>query len=261
MSYIIRVKNTPGESLSGRFIYGPSTPAQVKREGYHFGTEREKAWPFPSRKQAAQKARIVERHMSQPPGWMEVIPPERETDDSPLSPDGGARFDYEVELTTKKDGTKRTIFGYAASPAAARARAVSIYKDDLQGFRVIRTVLEHAPRSTPLAQLAGTWEPDPETNLRSFHLTDAKGRRAAAEVDGGHLHRAYEFLAQAKPAAAWKTLDLLMTLRQAFREDTVNGHDADLDELRAGAPSKARVMAYLAGARVRDEAHHGTRTF
>ena len=71
--YIIRVKKAPGESLAGRYIHGPSTPAEVKRLGYHFGTEAEKAWPFPSEKQAVLKARIVERHMSQPVGWMEVL--------------------------------------------------------------------------------------------------------------------------------------------------------------------------------------------
>lgn len=73
MNYIIRVKEAPGETLSGRYIHGPSTPAEVKQRGYHFGAEREKAWPFPTEKQAANKARIVERHMSMPAGWMEVL--------------------------------------------------------------------------------------------------------------------------------------------------------------------------------------------
>lgn len=73
-TFIIRVKPAPGESLSGRYIHGPKTPAQVKRDGYWFGPEREGAWPFPTEAQARNKARIVERHMSQTPGWMEVLP-------------------------------------------------------------------------------------------------------------------------------------------------------------------------------------------
>lgn len=73
-TYIIRVKIASGETLAGRYIEGPSTPAQVKSLGYRFGQDRAKAWPFPSIAQAANKARIVERHMSMPPGWMEVLP-------------------------------------------------------------------------------------------------------------------------------------------------------------------------------------------
>lgn len=72
MSYIIQVKETG--ALEGRYIEGPCGPREVKRSGYRFGQDRAKAWPFPSKKQAAHKARIVERHMSMPPGWMEVIP-------------------------------------------------------------------------------------------------------------------------------------------------------------------------------------------
>lgn len=73
-TFIIRVKESPGDKLSGFYIQGPRTPYQVKRNGYCFLSTRQDAWPFPSEAQARNKARIVERHMSHAPGWMEVLP-------------------------------------------------------------------------------------------------------------------------------------------------------------------------------------------
>ena len=59
----------PRDSLAGRFLEGPRTPKQVKRDGYGFAKEVSKAWPFASQRQANAKARIVERHM----GWGEGV--------------------------------------------------------------------------------------------------------------------------------------------------------------------------------------------
>lgn len=79
-TYIIRVAELSGDALSGRYIEGPRTPAEVKRDGYGFGRDRAKAWPFPNQRQAAHKARIIERHMSQPRGWIDVLPGEIDTE-------------------------------------------------------------------------------------------------------------------------------------------------------------------------------------
>ena len=47
------------------YLEGPLDPWYVKRYGYKFTAERWKAWPFPSEKSAANKARIVNKHI----GW------------------------------------------------------------------------------------------------------------------------------------------------------------------------------------------------
>ena len=48
-----------------QYLHGPRTPETVKRLGYGFTLDPDKAWPFESRAKAAAKARIVTRHM----GW------------------------------------------------------------------------------------------------------------------------------------------------------------------------------------------------
>lgn len=55
--------------LAGKYLEGPCDAKQVKRHGYGFTVCARGAWPFRSRKQAAAKARIVERHM----GWGEGV--------------------------------------------------------------------------------------------------------------------------------------------------------------------------------------------
>ena len=59
----------PRDSLAGRYLEGPRDPKKVKRDGYGFTTDPAKAWPFPTKKQAEAKARIIERHM----GWGEGV--------------------------------------------------------------------------------------------------------------------------------------------------------------------------------------------
>lgn len=52
------------EWFIGKYIEGPRTPSQVKRYGYGFTDNKEKAWPFPSEARACAKALIVSKHMS-----------------------------------------------------------------------------------------------------------------------------------------------------------------------------------------------------
>lgn len=59
----------PRNSLAGKYLEGPRDAKTVKRHGYGFTTDPEKAWPFPSEKQAKAKALIVDRHM----GWGEGV--------------------------------------------------------------------------------------------------------------------------------------------------------------------------------------------
>lgn len=73
--HILRVKEA-GE-LNNRYIHGPRTPQEVRKLGYHFCQLAWHAWPFPNARQAAHKARIVERHMSKPQGWIELVPARR----------------------------------------------------------------------------------------------------------------------------------------------------------------------------------------
>jgi hypothetical protein len=68
-SFVIKVVKVfpwePKDSLTGRYLEGPRSPAKVKQDGYGFTDDPAKAWPFPTRKQAQRKAAIVDRHM----GW------------------------------------------------------------------------------------------------------------------------------------------------------------------------------------------------
>jgi hypothetical protein len=52
------IRTTPGQ-----YLQGLRTPAEVRKLGYRFTTDRAAAWPFPTEKQAAAKLRVVSRHM------------------------------------------------------------------------------------------------------------------------------------------------------------------------------------------------------
>lgn len=56
--------------LAGQCLQGPRTPQKVKRDGYGWTFDPAEIWTFPSKKQAAQKCRIVERHMDWGEGVM-----------------------------------------------------------------------------------------------------------------------------------------------------------------------------------------------
>ena len=158
-----------------------------------------------------------------------------------------------VEITFAGGSQKVANFGRRESAEKAEADAVEIYK--AKSARVLRVTLEHAPDATPVGELIDTWE------ARAYILRDGAGRAATSEHEGGHLRTAFEFLIRQRPDAKWKTLLLLRTLRQAFREDSVNCHDTYIGELMEAGPTRAAVDAYLAGARCRDRQHHGQNTF
>jgi hypothetical protein len=63
-SFVVVVDRQSRQPI-GRYLKGPRPPAQVRRDGYGFTSDLAEAWTFPSEKQAAAKARIVDRHM----GW------------------------------------------------------------------------------------------------------------------------------------------------------------------------------------------------
>jgi hypothetical protein len=50
-------------TASGQYLQGPRTPAEVRKLGYGFTSDRSAAWPFATEKQAAAKLRVVDRHM------------------------------------------------------------------------------------------------------------------------------------------------------------------------------------------------------
>ena len=62
-NYVIQVQN---HALGGRYLEGTRTPKQVKKHGYGFTQELQYAWRFGSQAAAANKARIVAKHMSWP---------------------------------------------------------------------------------------------------------------------------------------------------------------------------------------------------
>lgn len=62
------VKTHESNLLEGQFLKGPRTPAEVKKLGYAFTKEESEAWTFPTEAQAAQKARVVARHI----GWKDT---------------------------------------------------------------------------------------------------------------------------------------------------------------------------------------------
>lgn len=62
------VKTHESNLLEGEFLKGPRTPAEVKKLGYGFTKDASQAWKFATEAQAAQKARVVARHM----GWKDT---------------------------------------------------------------------------------------------------------------------------------------------------------------------------------------------
>jgi hypothetical protein len=53
----------PLNEMAGQYLEGPRSRDTVKKLGYGFTPDIEKAWPFPTERKALTKARIVERHM------------------------------------------------------------------------------------------------------------------------------------------------------------------------------------------------------
>ncbi len=47
----------------GLFLQGPRTPAQVRKLGYGFTTDKQQAWTFPTAGKASAKLHAVARHM------------------------------------------------------------------------------------------------------------------------------------------------------------------------------------------------------
>lgn len=65
---------TAASTCPGKYLQGPKPPAHVKKLGYKFDLDRSGAWPFPSEKQAVNKARIICRHMSWPVNAVAIEP-------------------------------------------------------------------------------------------------------------------------------------------------------------------------------------------
>ena len=68
-SAFVVVVGYPRNAMAGKYLEGPRDPKTVKKLGYRFTPDREKAWPFPNERQAKAKALIVDRHM----GWGEGV--------------------------------------------------------------------------------------------------------------------------------------------------------------------------------------------
>lgn len=171
--------------------------------------------------------------------------------------------DYEVRVTTPDEKTELIRIGYSPSRAEACQRACSFGKPAGTTAAVVRVLEEHAPATTPLAELAEAWEPETAgaAKGRRFVLRDKAGRHAAGEFEGGHMLTAWRFLMEDRPAAGWKTVATLAALRQAIREEHAACRTEYLDDLFNGKPTRDRVREFLRGARARDVAHHGSRTF
>lgn len=58
------------------YLKGPCDPWYVRRFGYEFTEQHDKAWTFPSERAAANKARIVNAHIGwtkQGENWMKAV--------------------------------------------------------------------------------------------------------------------------------------------------------------------------------------------
>lgn len=178
-----------------------------------------------------------------------------------LNPDEVLR-DYEVRRTNPDNTSEVITIGYSPSEAEACERACSRSPAGTTAV-VVRVLQEHSPRSTQIATLTEHWEPVVSDSVtgRRFVLRDPQGRMAASEYEGGHMLTAWRFLTRERPEAAWKTADLLTSLRQAIREEHAACRSEYLDDLFSGRPTRDRVRGFLQGARVRDLAHHGCHTF
>jgi len=65
-AYLVKIAN-PRYPI-GPYLQGPRTPKQVRRDGYGFTGDIERAWPFSTAGAARRKASAVDRHM----GWGHV---------------------------------------------------------------------------------------------------------------------------------------------------------------------------------------------
>lgn len=122
--------------------------------------------------------------------------------------------------------------------------------------RVLSVIREYCPDDVQIGSLSVSWD----ANGR-YVLTDSAGREAYSEHGGGHVRSALEFLLSVRPEAKWKTVGLLKTLRQAFREDSANCRSDEIRWLLDRGPVRGALSLYIAEARNRDRAHHGTHTF
>lgn len=69
MNFVVKTGKSASPALRGKYLKGPRSPAQVKRDGYSFTAVVAEAWPFTSHAKALQKARIVARHI----GWSDNL--------------------------------------------------------------------------------------------------------------------------------------------------------------------------------------------
>lgn len=65
-TFLLKFHFTRG--ASPKFLKGPPVPKEVRRFGYYFTEKEDEAWPFPSRKQAENKERIIYIHMGKGAG-------------------------------------------------------------------------------------------------------------------------------------------------------------------------------------------------
>lgn len=161
-------------------------------------------------------------------------------------------FDFEVVITAPDGRTETITIGRSPSEAEACQRALSWPTRTGHSARVEKTLREHAPYSTPLSDCTESF------NDGHWELHDAQGRLCASEHGGGHLVTAYEILIGQHRGAAWKTIGLLKTLRQAIREQSAQMMPIELP--RYGATHR-EITTFLRDARAYDRVHHGQATF
>lgn len=65
-TFLLKVHYKDGSP--SKFLKGPRAPKDVKYLGYGFTENEAEAWPFPSLKQAQNKARVLYIHMGQGAG-------------------------------------------------------------------------------------------------------------------------------------------------------------------------------------------------
>lgn len=167
-----------------------------------------------------------------------------------------ALFDWEIECIPATGPTEIKQVGYAASAEDAFKRLCEIHKDRYVTMRASKRLKAHCPTDVQINELSSSWDVHGR-----YVLADDQSREAYAEHGGGHIKTAFEFLIKDRPKAQWKTVKMLTALRQAFREDSVNGHEFYINWLFKEGPSKRAVESYLCSARSRDARHHGQNTF
>lgn len=70
--FYVRFAAVANSTLAGKYLSGPRSAEEVRARGYGVTEKIEEAWPFTSRRQAENKARIVMRHFSMTAAWVEV---------------------------------------------------------------------------------------------------------------------------------------------------------------------------------------------